>query len=309
MAEPGSGPVFVAVGGGKGGVGKTFVASSLALALARRDGTGSGVVAVDMDVGGSNLNLFFGEPYPRRELADWFEGRADSLAEITQPTRLENLRYVAGSFDTVTGGDPLRQRKLELVRALIGMVADYVVLDLPAGSAPTTLDFFFLGDVKLVVTSPEAAAIHDAYGFLKNYLLRRLLTEFRDREDVVFSVLRFFRGDEERGEDRTITALLAELRERHPEVWPELLAILRDDVPWLLLNRIRDRRERQVLERFRAVMRKNLALECGVMGTIPEDGKVAKAVRAGRPFVLEHPRHAIARRFDQWAARIVDGGR
>ncbi|MDX1623487.1 MAG: P-loop NTPase [Gemmatimonadota bacterium] len=66
MAEPSSGPVFVAVGGGKGGVGKTFVASSLALALARPSGPGLEVVAVDLDVGGSNLNLLLGEPVPER---------------------------------------------------------------------------------------------------------------------------------------------------------------------------------------------------------------------------------------------------
>jgi len=289
-------------------VGKSFVASSLALALARKGAArGRRVVAVDLDVGGSNLNLFFGEPWPRAELADFLEGRAPWLSAVAQPTRLENLRYVAGGFDLITAPDPLRQRKLELVRALVGLDADVVVLDLPAGSAPATLDFFFLGDHKIVVTTPDTAAFHDAYGFLKSYLLRRLLTEFRDRPEPLSVVMDFFRGAGAE-EDRSITALVRSLRQEMPEVWPEVAGILQDDAPRLVLNRVRDRRERGWLERFRVVVQKNLSLYCPVLGWIPEDRRVARALRDGRPFLLEHPRHRIARRFDAWSNRLADRG-
>lgn len=306
MAEPRSGPVFVAVGGGKGGVGKSFVASSLALALARGGGIrGRRVVAVDLDIGGSNLNLFFGEPGPRAEIGDFLEGRAPDLSAVTQPTRLANLRYVAGGFDLASAPDPLRQRKLELVGALVGLDADVVVLDLPAGSAPATLDFFFLGDHKIVVTSPDTAAFHDAYGFLKGYLLRRLLTEFRDREDVLSRTLEFYRGTGTEP-DRTVTALVRTLRAEFPEAWPEIAGILQDDAPRLLLNRVRRRRERDWLDRFRLVVRKNLSLACPALGVVPEDRRVAAALRDGRPFLLEHPRHPISRRFDAWAERLAE---
>lgn len=304
MAETRSGPVFIAVGGGKGGVGKSFVASSLALALARRS-PARRVVAIDLDVGGSNLNLFFGEPWPRAEVTDFLEGRSPSLAAVAQRTRLSNLAYVAGGFDLVTAPDPLRQRKLELVRALVGLDADVVVLDLPAGSAPATLDFFFLGDHKIVVTTPDTAAFHDAYGFLKGYLLRRLLTEFRDREEVLGRTLDFFRGADAEA-DRTITALVQALREARPEAWPEIVGILQEDAPRLVLNRVRNRRERGWLERFRLVVRKNLSLYCPVLGWIPEDRRVARSLRHGRPFLLEHPRHRISRRFDVWADLLAE---
>ena len=214
------------------------------------------------------------------DLGDFFEGRAPDLSAVAQPTRLENLRYVAGGFDLVASQDPLRQRKLDLVRALVGLDADVVVLDLPAGNAPATLDFFFLGDWKVVVTTPETAAFHDAYGFLKGYLLRRLLTEFRDREDVLARTLEFYRGPES-GSDRTVTALVRVLRDEFPEAWPEVAGILQDDAPHLILNRVRGRRQRGWLERFRLVVRKNLSLACPVLGTIPEDRRVAEALRHG----------------------------
>jgi flagellar biosynthesis protein FlhG len=307
MTESRSGPVFIAVGGGKGGVGKSFVTASLALSLAR-DGarTGARVAAVDLDLGGSNLNLFLGEPHPERELADFVDGRVETLGEVLQPTRLPNLRYVAGSFDMVTALDPLRERKLDLIRALVGLDADFVLLDLQAGATPVTLDFYFLGDVKLLVTNPEATAFHNAYGFLKNYVLRRILTELRDRREALHFVLEYYRGtSEEPVPDRTITALVAELRERFPEVEPEVEGILEYDAPLLLLNRVRDRDERQYLDRFRAVVEQNLALRCPELGTIPEDKRVGRATRDGRPFVLAHPRHPIARRFSEWATRLT----
>ena len=307
MTESRSGPVFIAVGGGKGGVGKSFVTASLALSLAR-DGarTGARVAAVDLDLGGSNLNLFLDEPHPERELADFVDGRVETLGEILQPTRLPNLRYVAGSFDMVTALDPLRERKLDLIRALVGLDADFVLLDLQAGATPVTLDFYFLGDVKLLVTNPEATAFHNAYGFLKNYVLRRILTELRDRREALHFVLEYYRGtSDEPVPDRTITALVAELRARFPEVEPEVEGILEYDAPLLVLNRVRDRDERQYLDRFRAVVEQNLALRCPELGTIPEDKRVGRATRDGRPFVLAHPRHPVARRFSEWATRLT----
>lgn len=310
MTDGGPGPFFLAVGGGKGGVGKSFVAANLALACARRGArAGLRVAAVDLDVGGANLNLFLGEVVPQRELADFFDGRADSLNAVAQPTRLPNLRYVAGSFDLITAVDPLRARKLDLVAALVGLEADVVVLDLPAGSAPATLDFFFLGDAKIIVTNSEAIAIHNAYGFLKNYLLRRLLTDFRDRPEVQRFILDHYRAERDGPAtgDRTITALLPAFRKAFPAVAPEAEAILDEEAPWLLVNRARLPQDAERAERFRVVCERNLSLRCGVLGTIPEDRRVAHAVRNAQPFVLTHPQHPITRQFSAWAGQLLAG--
>lgn len=296
---------MIAVGGGKGGVGKSFVAANLALALARRKAASDRVVAVDLDFGGSNLNLLLGEPFPAAELGDFLDGRAADLNAVSLPTRVEGLRYVAGSFDMVTAVDPIRDRKLDLVRALVGLDARYVVLDLPAGSAPATLDFFFLGDLKLVVMNPEETAFSNAYGFLKNYLLRRLLTEFRGRPDIVAFILGYYRDHAPEGDrDRSVTALATALVDKYPEIRAELSGILRDDTPLLVLNRARGPREVAYLDRFQRVVEEHLDLVCRSLGVIPEDRRVRQAVRAGEPFLVAQPRHRIARRFEDWAERL-----
>lgn len=306
MGDPRPGPVVIAVGGGKGGVGKSFVAANLGMALAR-GGSRNRVVAVDLDFGGSNLNLFLGDPLPERDVTDFLDGRVADLQAVAKPTGQPNLRYVAGSFDIVTAVDPLRDRKLDLVRAIVGLDADWVVLDLPAGSAPPTLDFFFLGEIKVVVTNPETTAFHNAYGFLKNYLLRRLLTEFRDRTEVMALVLDHYRSVPAEGtpRDRTVTGLAAILEETFPELAAEVHDILHTDAPLLVLNRVKRRRDRSVLDRFRRVVEANLGLRCDALGTIAEDRKVARAARDGRPFLIEHPRARTAREIGRWPARIA----
>ena len=127
-----------------------------------------------------------------------------------------------------------------------------------------------------------------------------------ERREALHFVLEYYRGaSDEPVPDRTITALVAELGARFPELEPEVRGILEDDAPLLVLNRVRDRGEREYLDRFRAVVEQNLALRCPELGTIPEDRRVGRATRDGRPFVLAYPRHPIARRFSEWAARLT----
>src|SRR3990172_6220413 len=62
VESPDSAPRLIALGGGKGGVGKTFLAANLAASLAR---AGARVVAVDTDVEGANLHTWLGVASPR----------------------------------------------------------------------------------------------------------------------------------------------------------------------------------------------------------------------------------------------------
>src|SRR6516162_5960252 len=61
-----------AVGGGKGGVGKSLVAANLAISLAR---TGAKVCAIDLDLGCANLHTCLGIEIPQVTLSDFFSKR------------------------------------------------------------------------------------------------------------------------------------------------------------------------------------------------------------------------------------------
>src|SRR5512145_2429777 len=91
-------PIAIPVGGGKGGVGKTFLVANLATSLAR---AGYRVVAADADLEGANLHTCVGVADPGPSLADFVAGRAADVRELLVDTPIPNLRILAathGSF-------------------------------------------------------------------------------------------------------------------------------------------------------------------------------------------------------------------
>jgi len=87
-----------AVGGGKGGIGKSLLTSSLAITLAR---SGNKVVAVDLDLGGANLHTALGVDLPVQTLSDFFAKRVDNLNDCMVPTGIKDLNIISGAQDAV----------------------------------------------------------------------------------------------------------------------------------------------------------------------------------------------------------------
>jgi ATP-binding protein involved in chromosome partitioning len=138
----------IGVVSGKGGVGKTTVAVSLSLGLARR---GYRVGLVDLDLTGSNIPDVFG----RREL-----GVSDN--DMLIPSEHENIKYV--SLGQIVGdGDPVlwdpkdvRSAARQLFERTVWGDLDYIVFDFPPGFEAETLEMLPLMDYVLIVTVPSA---------------------------------------------------------------------------------------------------------------------------------------------------------
>ena len=162
---------IVAIGGGKGGIGKSLLASSLGIELARR---GQRVILVDLDLGGANLHTALGIAHPEETLYDFVGRRVETLEELAVETGIENLRLISGSLDAIGAANPLHQQKLRLMRAIQGLNAEIILLDLGAGSHFNVLDFFLLADQGIVTLVPEPTAVENAYRFVKAAFFRRL---------------------------------------------------------------------------------------------------------------------------------------
>ena len=76
-------PRIWAIGGGKGGVGKSVIATNVAATIA---GPGTSVALVDADLGGANLHTLLGVPSPKANLSDFISKRVASLGEVMTPT-------------------------------------------------------------------------------------------------------------------------------------------------------------------------------------------------------------------------------
>jgi flagellar biosynthesis protein FlhG len=159
-----------AIGGGKGGTGKSFVTSTLGMNLAYR---GKNITLIDADLGGANLHTFLKIKKPRYSLTDFFEKKIP-LSDIIRPTEIPNLRFVTGDVRSLDSTGVRYTQKLKLYRHIKNISGDYVLIDLGAGSGHNTIDTFLIADKMIVVTLPEITAIENLYMFIKKVLFRKL---------------------------------------------------------------------------------------------------------------------------------------
>ena len=162
LASPAPAPLL-AVAGAKGGVGKTMVATNLALLLAR---AGHRTLLVDFDPGCGNVAVHL-RLAARVDLDAVAAGDAPPAAAVVDGPA--GLRVVLGrSGSTLLAGDDdaPRARALQAL-ATLARDHDVVVADTGAGLGPATLAVCERADLVLGLTTPDAAALTDAYALAK----------------------------------------------------------------------------------------------------------------------------------------------
>lgn len=162
------------IGSGKGGTGKTFVATNLAVLLSRRLGS---VQFIDADLGLGNAHVHLGLR-PMHNLQHYFDG----------DTELQDL--LIGSYYGVRllpGGSGIsRLAQLEthelrrLAQDLPSVVeqSSLVLVDSAAGISPQTLLFLRCSELVLLVVTPELTSLTDAYALIKCLVVRQPTSRF-----------------------------------------------------------------------------------------------------------------------------------
>ncbi|MFQ5422397.1 MAG: MinD/ParA family protein [Phycisphaerae bacterium] len=153
----------VAVASGKGGVGKTVVATNLAIALARR---GHRTVLVDADLGTANADVALNIETPY-DLSHVIRGER-AIDDVEVPV-VPGLTLVAGASGLASVADLSPCDRLALVDGLATLEthADILLLDCGAGISQNVLAFAQAADELLVVTTPEPTSLTDAYALIK----------------------------------------------------------------------------------------------------------------------------------------------
>jgi flagellar biosynthesis protein FlhG len=279
----------VAVGGGKGGIGKSLVSANLGIALATR---GSKVVLVDADLGGANLHTCLGVAQPRVGLSDFIEKRVERLNDVVVPTGIERLELISGAMDDLDAANPKHSQKSKLLRHLKTLDVDYVVLDLGAGTSFNVLDFFLIADIGVVVMLPEPTSIENAYRFIKAAFFRRLqmLAPDDDFASIVGRALAPRHGHP----SMTPLDVVAELRKEDVQTAARLEHALAGFSPWILVNQARTRGDFDIGSTVVSAWKKFFGLELGLLGAVPHDDAVWQAVRARQSVIRAFPKSPAA---------------
>lgn len=155
---------ILAVGGSKGGVGKTVVAVNLALTLSKM---GHSVVLFDADLGNANCHTLLGIRHIDKSLDEYLL-KGVSIDEIIVSSPFVKLRLICGASNKVDQCLRDEAVKKKLFDDLCELNTDYIIIDLGAGLGDDMLDLYNLADVKIMVTSPQFTALQNAYSFVKS---------------------------------------------------------------------------------------------------------------------------------------------
>ncbi|HWR52370.1 MAG TPA: Mrp/NBP35 family ATP-binding protein [Bryobacteraceae bacterium] len=147
---------LIAVGSGKGGVGKTTVSVNIALALAK---LGFKTGLLDADVYGPNVPLMFG-----------LQEQPEAIGDRIQPLERHGVRVMSmglispGDKPLIWRGPMLHSVMQQFLRQVDWGQLDYLVVDLPPGTGDVQLSLIQSAPITgaIVVTTPSDVSLEDA---------------------------------------------------------------------------------------------------------------------------------------------------
>jgi len=284
-----SGPKIWAIGGGKGGVGKSVVTTNLAVSIAR---TGARVAIVDADLGGANLHTMVGVPSPKRNLSDFIARRVPSLAEIMTPTPIDNLWLISGAKALLETANPNYSQKGKLLRHIAKLDVDHVFLDLGAGTAFNVLDFFLVARKGILVVVPEATSVENAYFFIKAAYFRKL-KRAQPRKQVKAAIDHVMKTDARRLV-RTPRDLMAQVMAVDAEAGAALMEEASTFSPSIIVNRIERSEQTRLGAEMGSACRDYFGIQLRCLGTLPFDNLVRRSVEERRAAVDLYPQSTFA---------------
>ncbi len=296
-------PTLWAVGGGKGGVGKSLVCSSLAIETAR---AGHRTMLVDLDLGAANAHSVLGMRPPARTISDFVARRVERLQDAACPTPFENLSLVGGSGASLDLANPKYAQKERLIRQLQTLPVDHVFLDLSAGCAYNVLDFFLAADHRLAILIPEATAIENTQHFLKTAFFRSLRPVAREEPLRSAIALVLERGAEQVRSARDLVLAVADL---DAEAGRRLERQAAAFDPMLVVNQLSPHASPDVAAQIALACRHYLAAEVRERGRLPRDERVREAVKKGVHVLDAFPNAAFSTALATLAGSLLSGQR
>ncbi len=294
-------PIIISIGGGKGGVGKSTVTANIGTSLSQK---GFSVGFIDADLGGANLHLCLGVRRPRAGLQDFIKGNCKSLNEVAVSTLVERSWLISGASDILELANPNFAQKQKIINNLKKLDADYILVDLGAGSSFHVTDFFAAFPYGIVVTDGLPTSIENAYGYLKNGILRGIVRLFAGKTELQ-NRIRNFSDPQIKKEFTTVNDLLNNLKNDYPQEVVLIKEWLHKRRSFLVLNMVKNADDIKIGIRFAEMVKKYLSINLYYIGYIMFAPEVRASIKEMRPFMLKEEPSKIRDCFEAVSQNLI----
>lgn len=292
---------ITAIVGPKGGVGKSTISANLAIALSK---LGKKVIAVDLDLGASNLHAIFGLRDSKYSLDDFVQNRVKKLTDVVLDTNIDNVGIICGGDVPGIANMPY-QKKLKLIRHLLALDYDLVILDLAPGASFNVADFSIIAQKTLLVTTAEVPSLMNVYSFIKATVFRRLNFFFKSKKcDELLELLEKAKNFDKYPHLKTMEGFFREAGQINSVVADSAKKILSKMEPFLVINRVRKKNDANAGMVIQNLLREYLGIKSAVIMTIREDDAVGDAIAKMKPIINEAPNSLFSQDIKKIASRL-----
>ena len=237
-------------------------------------------------------------------MSDYVSKKVTDINDLLVSTPIKNLQIISGAQDELGIANLRQMHKNKILSKLGDLDADYVLLDLGAGTSYNTLDFFISADKGALVILPEPTSIENTYRFIKSVYHRRLkmIEELLDIQPLINQAM----NSKLSTPQNTPVELVKKVIEINPEMGQKLQREISKFRPKIIMNQVRSQNDIDIGFSIQNVCKRYFGINIDYVGYLDYDASVWQSVKKRRPLLMEFPNSKLVNNFDRMVQKMLD---
>ncbi len=277
------------IGAGKGGVGKTFIASSLAITLSKLNNR---VLLIDFDLSGANLHSTFGLKLSEINLNSYLKQEA-GLKDFVQDTEIPKVSLIQGFWDSWAPSEITVPQVQKLILDCKELPYDYVLFDLGSGPSQAHLELYHQANERILISNSDPTAVEKNYRLIESFLCHSLKQDSAsENHQKLEAALKSYRRLDKRNHF-SFHQHLKQVVGFHFHFFDQI----HSKPLHLIINESRSRLDQDLGHSIRSVCLKYFDLPINYVGAIDFDNAVWQSFKSREPVLIEKPFTPLAGQF------------
>jgi len=294
------------IGGGKGGVGKSFMTANMGILLAK---SGKRVLLVDADLGAANLHTFVKAEKSKMSLSNFLlTGNLSDLQYVIARTSVENLDIISGSRDSLDVADFSGEKLTMLQEAFNSVEYDHILLDIGPGTSKNNLELFQMADEGVIITTPDPTSIENSYRFLKCLYRHRMKEVINSNDDGILREL-LHKALDNKGQApvMTIADIFLKIQRLDWDRGKYLKRQMGGRKVSIVINQAKNPEDADIGNAMQRACYDYFGLEVECVGCIDYDEYVVDSIRKRKPLMVHFGETQVARSIEDTLLRLHGG--